>query len=83
MSKNIFISTFVLFHKWILYIQLSTFAMKKKKSSFIKELTRVIKLENPPLKENIHCILGSADGCSNPKKCNRKNACNESLKPFF
>jgi hypothetical protein len=67
----------------ILYIQPPSFAMKKNKITFIKELTRTIKPENPPLKENIHCILGGADGCSNPKKCNRKNTCNESLKPFF
>jgi len=35
------------------------------------------------LKESVNCIRGSAEMCLNPKKCNRKNACNEELKEYF
>jgi hypothetical protein len=51
--------------------------------NFNLTITLIIKPENPSFKENIHCVLGGTDCCSNPKKCNRKNNCNESLKPFF
>ena len=47
------------------------------------EIPRIIKLKEIPLKDNIKCINGKADMCSNSKKCNRKNACNDGLKPFF
>lgn len=46
------------------------------------ELPRVIVKIDPPLNEGITCR--AAEGvCKNTKKCNRKNACNESLKAFF
>jgi hypothetical protein len=46
------------------------------------ELPRVIVKIDPPLNEGITCR--AAEGvCKNTKKCNRKNACNESLREFF
>jgi len=53
-----------------------------KSSSFIRELTRVIVKIDPPLNEGITCHA-EAGVCKNTKKCNRKNACNESLREFF
>jgi hypothetical protein len=53
-----------------------------KSSSFIRELTRVIVKVDPPLNEGITCHADTAV-CKNTKKCNRKNACNESLREFF
>ena len=47
------------------------------------EIPRIIKLKEIPLKDSITCINGKADMCTNSKKCNRKNACNEGLKQFF
>ena len=47
------------------------------------EIPRIINLKEIPLKDGIKCINGKADMCSNSKKCNRKNACNEILKQFF
>jgi hypothetical protein len=46
------------------------------------ELPRVIVKIDPPLNEGITCHAEAAV-CKNTKKCNRKNACNESLKAFF
>lgn len=46
------------------------------------ELPRVIVKIDPPLNEGITCQAEAAV-CKNTKKCNRKNACNESLKAFF
>jgi hypothetical protein len=47
------------------------------------EIPRIIKLKEIPLKDSIKCINGKADICTNSKKCNRKNDCNEMLKNFF
>jgi hypothetical protein len=46
------------------------------------ELPRVIIKKDPPLNEGITCHADTAV-CKNTKKCNRKNACNESLREFF
>ena len=46
------------------------------------ELPRVIIKKDPPLNEGITCQAEAAV-CTNTKKCNRKNACNESLREFF
>jgi len=53
------------------------------RSRMIWEPTKVVRSVNIPLNEGIICILGAAQSCTNTKKCNRKNSCNESLKPFF
>ncbi len=55
----------------------------KDRSRMIWELPKVVRSVNIPLNEGITCILGAAQSCTNTKKCNRKNNCNESLKPFF
>ena len=47
------------------------------------EIPRIIKRKEIPLKDSIKCITGKADMCTNSKKCNRKNDCNEMLKNFF
>ena len=52
-------------------------------SRMIWEPRKVIKSIDIPLNEGITCVLGAAQSCTNTKKCNRKNTCNESLKPFF
>ena len=47
------------------------------------EIPRIIKRKEIPLKDSIKCINGKADMCTNSKKCNLKNDCNEILKQFF
>jgi hypothetical protein len=57
--------------------------MKKKRLGKMWEMPQVIKISKPALNGHIICENGSSKACENPKKCNKKNACNESLKPFF
>jgi hypothetical protein len=56
---------------------------KQVSSRMIRELPRSIVLKEVLLNNGINCILGNPQLCKNARKCNRKNNCNESLKPFF
>ncbi len=55
----------------------------KIKRKILFEIPRIIKRKETLLKGSIKCIHGNADMCTNSKKCNRKNTCNEKLKNFF
>ena len=45
--------------------------------------TRRIVLKKVLLNETITCVKTDDSVCDSPEKGNRKNACNEGLKPFF
>ena len=57
--------------------------LKSDKQNFLWEMPRIIKREKIELNAGIQCISENEKECPSPKKCNRKNSCNEELKEYF